>query len=92
MFTRRAVAGQCFRQPYFGIREYAAHFGEPDGHEEPIAETRDLGIMLYDLDFGQAVAPGVYPDKKALFAPARLENGILDVTQMRANLYQKVQS
>lgn len=92
MFMRRAAAGQCFRQPYFGIREYAAHFGEPDGTEKPIPETRDLGIMLYDLDFGQAVAAGVYPNKKTMFAPARLENGILDVTQMRANLYQKVQS
>jgi len=38
------------------------------------------------------VAAGIYPNKKALFAPARLENGILDVTQMRVNLYQKVQS
>jgi CRISPR-associated protein Cas5d len=91
MFTRRVDSGQCFRQPYFGIREYAAHFEEPDGDETPIGETRDLGIMLYDLDFGPAAAKGVYPGKAALFAPARLENGVLNVAQMRANLYRKVQ-
>jgi CRISPR-associated protein Cas5d len=82
MFTRRAASGQCFRQPYFGIREYAAHFSEPDGTEKPIPETRDLGIMLYDLDFGPAEAVGVYPQKKALFAPARLEGGVLSLEKM----------
>lgn len=91
MFSRRVASGQCFRQPYFGIREYAANFRETVGDEIPISETRDLGIMLYDLDFGTAEAPGVYPNKNALFAPASLERGILDVNKMRENLYQKVQ-
>lgn len=85
MFTRRIAAGQCFRQPYLGIREYAAHFVELDGHESPINESRDLGIILYDLDFG----PKWNSKKSALFAPARLENGVLDVSKMRANLYKK---
>lgn len=91
MLARRISAGQCFRQPYFGIREYAAHFGVAHGDETPIPETRELGIMLYDLDFGPAVAKGIYPSKTALFAPARLDNGVLDVVAMRANLYRKVQ-
>ena len=91
MFTRRVDSGQCFRQPCFGIREYAAHFDEPEGNEMPIAETRELGIMLYDLDFGPAAAKGIYPGKTALFAPARLENGVLNVAQMRSNLFRKVQ-
>jgi CRISPR-associated protein Cas5d len=92
MFFRRVESGQCFRQPYFGIREYAAYFTFPDGAEQPAPETRDLGIMLYDLDFPENVSPpGSKPPKSALFAPARLENGILDVVQMRANLYRKAQ-
>jgi CRISPR-associated protein Cas5d len=91
MFLRRAESGQCFRQPYFGIREYVAYFARPDGADQPASETRDLGIMLYDLDFPENVSPrGTKPPKSALFAPARLENGILDVVQMRANLYRKV--
>jgi CRISPR-associated protein Cas5d len=91
MFSRRVASGQCFRQPYFGIREYAANFRETMGNEIPIPETRDLGIMLYDLNFGTAEAPGVYPNKNALFAPASLERGVLDVSKMRGNLYQRVQ-
>lgn len=92
MFSRRVQDGQCFRQPYFGIREYAANFQQASGDEKPIPETRDLGIMLYDLDFGIAKAPGVYPRKHAIFGPASLENGILNVDKMRGNLFRKVQS
>lgn len=92
MFVRRASSGQCFRQPYFGIREYAAYFALPDGTEEPVAETRDIGIMLYDLDFQENVSPpGTKAPNYALYAPARLENGVLDVAKMRANLYRKAQ-
>lgn len=90
MFKRRVDSGQCFRQPCFGIREYVAHFEKPEGNETPIAETRDLGVMLYDLDFGPASAKGIYPNKAALFAPARLENGVLNVAEMRRNLFRNV--
>lgn len=89
MFNRRASSGQCFRQPCLGIREFAAHFALPEGNESPAPETRDLGIMLYDLDYGSAAAPGVYPKKQALFAPARLAAGVLDVAAMRANLFKR---
>jgi CRISPR-associated protein Cas5d len=52
MFLRRAEKGQCFHRPYLGCREFAAEFevftnGKP--LPEPIAETRDLGWMLYDI-------------------------------------------
>lgn len=55
MFERRASAGQCFTQPYLGTRECAADFRLVDTASETlaptIAEDRDLGIMLYDMDF-----------------------------------------
>ena len=54
MFERRAKKGQCFNQPYFGCREFAAAFCLVDSVKDnsvPIPETRDLGWMLYDLDF-----------------------------------------
>ncbi len=81
MFERRARNGQCVRQPSFGIREFAAFFGLPDRSEEPASESRDLGIMLYDLDFPGDGPPGARPPSSALFAPARLENGVLDVNR-----------
>ncbi|MDQ8201755.1 type I-C CRISPR-associated protein Cas5c [Pelagicoccus sp. SDUM812003] len=89
MFTRRADRGQCVRQPCLGIREFAAYFAIPDGSEAPIRESRDLGIMLYDLDFPASKTPGLHAPEYALFAPAKLENGILNVSDMRQNLYRR---
>ena len=59
MFERRASKGQCFNQPYLGTREFSASFRlvYPDNEAltPPISEeqggTKDLGIMLYDMDF-----------------------------------------
>jgi CRISPR-associated protein Cas5d len=76
-FNRRAARGQCFHQPALGTREFVAGFeGVPlDAVLPPaIDETRDLGIMLWDIDHA---APG----KPSLFFRARLENGVLHVPQ-----------
>jgi len=54
MFERRAKKGQCFHRPYLGCREFACYFRLIDLNEEkeePIDETRDLGFMLYDMNF-----------------------------------------
>jgi CRISPR-associated protein Cas5d len=54
MFMRRAEKGQCFHRPYLGCREFAAHFELwPSQVAEPksIGESRNLGFMLYDIDF-----------------------------------------
>jgi len=76
MFARRAEKGQCVNQPYLGCREFAARFRlvNPLARTpEPIAETRDLGWMLYDLDFSNVADP------KPQFFRAALENGVVDV-------------
>lgn len=52
--NRRIERGQCFRQPYFGCREYPAFFEWPNGTEVPHQElqgTRDLGMMPKHLHF-----------------------------------------
>ncbi len=58
MFNRRARAGQCFQQPYFGNREFPADFrlieaDEPFPPSELPEEDRDrhLGWMLHDIAF-----------------------------------------
>lgn len=74
MFERRAGKGQCINQPYLGCREFACAFRWiKDAAQEPapIAETRDLGWMLYDMDFTDAVDP------KPCFFKARLRKGEL---------------
>lgn len=54
IFIRRAKNGQCFHRPYFGCREFPVDFDfipKDARAPEPIGETRDLGWMLYDIDF-----------------------------------------
>ncbi len=54
MFIRRASGGQCFHRPYLGCREFPVDFEflpRESGLPAPIAETRDLGWMLYDMDY-----------------------------------------
>ncbi len=78
MFERRASKGQCFNQPYLGTREFSASFRlirpEQDELVAPIAESRDLGIMLYDMDFEQDLK-----NPPAMFYRAYMENGIINV-------------
>ena len=76
MFERRARKGQCFNQPYLGCREFSCSFTLVDpetAREAPIDETRDLGFMLYDLDFSDP------DDIKPAFFRAKLEKGAINV-------------
>lgn len=83
MFERRAAKGQCFNQPYLGTRECAASFRlvNPDTETltPPIEESRDLGIMLYDMDFqGNPQKP------EAMFFRAKMENGVIIVPPLNS--------
>lgn len=76
IFERRAKQGQCFHQPYLGCREFPAHFCLVDPVKEPVVpipETRDLGFMLYDLDFAAQGGP------QPRFFRARLDKGTVHV-------------
>jgi len=76
MFERRAAKGQCVNQPYLGCREFAAAFRvveDPAAEPAPIPETRDLGYMLYDLDYTNPADPS------PRFFRARLEFGTVPV-------------
>ena len=48
-FRRHVEKGRCFQRPFLGCREFAADFAPPDGTEQPITDSRDLGLMLFDL-------------------------------------------
>lgn len=75
MFRRRAEKGQCFNQPYLGCREFSAAFAwvDPAGPwPEPVADNRDLGWMLYDLEYrGSEPTP--------CFFRAQLDNGTVRI-------------
>jgi CRISPR-associated protein Cas5d len=74
MFTRRASKGQCFNQPYLGTREFAASFRlveDNDTSMQPIDETRDLGLVHYDMDFCNNMMP--------MYFRANMEHGVIMV-------------
>ncbi len=76
MFERRARKGQHFHQPYLGCREFAAdvHLVDPAAEPAtPVSETRDLGWMLYDLDYSEPT------DIKPMFFRAKIEGGVICV-------------
>lgn len=77
IITRRMAKGQCFHTPYFGCREFPANFRPWVGGSIPtIAETKDLGIMLYDFDYSDPA--NITP----LYFHAKLENGVLNTTDV----------
>lgn len=78
MFNRRAANGQCFHQPCLGTREFPADFRLLGENEPPPPSAlsddqrnRDLGWMLYDIDFAEG--------RSSRFFRARLTNGVFDV-------------
>lgn len=77
MFERRASQGQCFTTPYLGTRECSAYFKLLDENAKSgtdlLKEDRDLGIMLYDIDFSDP------KDLTPMFFRAKMTNGIIDV-------------
>lgn len=77
MFERRATKGQCFNQPYLGCREFSVgsfHLvNQPCTIPAPIAEDRDLGFMLYDLDFEAEGGPS------PAFFRAHMKQGVVHV-------------
>jgi len=77
IFERRASKGQCFNRPYLGTREFSCDFKLIKDFEtnpaQTIDETRELGFMLYDMDFTNLNNP------KPMFFPARIEYGVVNI-------------
>lgn len=79
MMRRRAAKGQHFHQPALGVREFPADVELveefPPSRLPEAARDRDLGWMLYDLDYEKAREP--------LFFRAELRGGLLDLERAR---------
>lgn len=76
IIKRRIAKGQFYSQPYFGCREFPAHFMKcekiPDIPKELQGE-KDLGYMLYDMDYSD------HDNIRPLFFRAVMNNGIISV-------------
>ena len=73
---RRIQRGQFYHQPCFGCREFPAQFKwceAPPPCPEDLEGERDLGWMLYDMDYTD-------PENiRPLFFRGSLQNGVLNV-------------
>ena len=74
MFTRRVKKGQHYHQPYFGCREFPAVITTTEYAPDPIKESRNLGLMLWDIDYSEK-------KKRPLFFSAELKDGVLEVPE-----------
>lgn len=75
MFNRRVRKGQCFYQPFFGIKEFICHFEEYNPEiDVPISATQDLGVMFHYY---------LYPENgyemEPRFFHAKMINGSIEV-------------
>ncbi len=78
MAVRRMREGQCFQRPYFGCREFPVRFSLLEGEETPESchkGERDLGWMLWDLDFDHGMTPK--------FFRATMRDGVIEVPDLR---------
>ena len=72
---RRLRSGQAYLQPHLGCRECTAHFRLWEGGDIPtIDETRNLGYMLYDMDYSEP--ENIQP----MFFRAQMVHGVIDLT------------
>lgn len=72
---RRLRSGQAYMQPYLGCRECTAHFRLREGGDIPtIDETRDLGYMIFDMDYSDL--ENIQP----MFFRAQMVHGVIDLT------------
>lgn len=85
MFERRARKGQCFHRPYLGCREFACDFRLiKDPQQDPattIDLTKDLGYMLYDLDFARDIN-----NPAPLFFRAQMNNGVINTDRREVDV------
>jgi len=87
MFERRAKKGQCFNRPYFGCREFSCMFRLVENADaetlKPIDENRDLGFMLFDMDFTDL------EDPKPAFFRAEIKNGAVSIPDWKSEEVRK---
>lgn len=79
ILLRRARAGQCYLTPSFGCREFPVNFRLVEKQEDirRLHESRDLGLMLYDMDYSNT------ENIRPVFYFAKLDDGRMDLRNVR---------
>ena len=77
IIMRRLKRGECYHMPYFGCREFPAHFALCEEEEIKTAydevKEKDLGLMLFDIDYtnSENISP--------MFFRAIMNRGVIDL-------------
>jgi CRISPR-associated protein Cas5d len=90
-FSRRAAAGKCFQQPYFGLREFPAYFDHVElatELPEPVKWTQDLGLMLFDV-FDLSRPGNAFSKPAVSLYKANVENGVIEVPEFGSDAVLK---
>ena len=84
IMKRRLSRGQCYHNPYFGCREFPVSFRQFQGEIPPVDETlqgeKDLGWMLYDMDYADL------EDIQPKFFRAVMKDGKIDTRESEVHL------
>ena len=76
---RRIRGGKAFVQPSLGLREFVCYFEESDGTRAPIDDSRDLGLMVYDVfDLHDCSVSKKVKPRLSLYH-AVMEHGVINV-------------
>ncbi|MCF8020288.1 MAG: type I-C CRISPR-associated protein Cas5c [Vallitaleaceae bacterium] len=75
---RRMRKGQFYHMPYMGCREFPANFRliEKDTPKSTLSGERDLGYMLYDMDYSDL------DQIQPMFYRAIMKDGTIDLTDI----------
>ena len=75
IIMRRLKRGECYHTPYFGCREFPANFClcEDEKIETAYCGEKDLGFMLYDMDFSDL--DNIQP----MFFRALMKDGVINL-------------
>ena len=76
---RRIRGGKCFCTPALGLREFVCYFEESDGTRQPIQQSMDAGLMVYDLFGPDDVEVTKKVKIRMSLFHAVMENGVIQV-------------
>ena len=95
MFNRRAEAGQCFCQPYFGCREFPVSFrllkeADPLPDNQLDVRDKDFGFMFHDFMYREDKKGSIiesHAGRKLTAEPrffrAVMKDGIIDIPSLK---------
>lgn len=76
---RRIRGGKCFCTPSLGLREFVCYFEESNGTRQPIQQSMDAGLMVYDLFGPDDVEVTKKMKIRMSLFHAVMENGVIHV-------------